>query len=453
MRQPSPSRAAASAHPLQTLWSGALVVVSLALMTKASGALKEIALARQFGTAALVDQFLFAFTVATWPAALAMSVLTVSLTPILARPGATQEPAMRRFMGQVWIASVGLSVLSALALWLAFPSMSPVAADASPWMARVVGLVALLSSLSALATVILMCHRCQIGTLLEGVPSLVLGGLLLAMPWGQQTTLLWGLVLGMVLQLVCLLSLHRQIVGFAPVARTSTRLQWKALVRGLSYTCAGYAILSTAPLIELTFAGHFSAGSVASLGYAGRLTSLAAGLLVTVVNRVAIAHFCAGAFGRTVPHGRWSGLLGITAVFALASTVLAAGLIMWAPELVSLIYQRGQFDAESTAMVAGLMRWHLAQLPLYVTTVVLCARLCAMGAFRQVFIACLVCFCARVIWAALGSQAIGLQAIAIAPGVGYAFMLVYLLTVFLSGRLSIAGPQWQDSRITRKVLA
>jgi putative peptidoglycan lipid II flippase len=411
---------------LSQLWSSTLTVVGLALLAKLCGAMKEVALAHHLGTSALVDQFVFAFSVATWPAALAGSILTISLTPLLAKLQRRNDSATQSFMAQLWGGSVALSLVVALIFGCVFPVLSPLAAAGGVRLALMVGVVTFLSCLSALVTVILMCRSNQIGTLLEGLPSLTLGLLLVLGLWPDDATLIYGLILGMALQLGSLWFVHHRHIGAVSMSLPQAGAQWSSLGAGLGYTTAGYAVLSSAPMIELWVASGFEAGSVASLGYAARITALATGLIATAVNRAAIVHFCNLQTKRTAGANAW---LGIVSLFSLGSLALSLLLMFFSDELVSLIFQRGRFDEIAAHTVSKLMRWSVAQLAPYVATAVLCAYLSAIGGFKQIFIACLLCFVGRVMGAVVGSQQHGLEAIAAAPLVGHVLMLGYLLLV------------------------
>jgi putative peptidoglycan lipid II flippase len=409
---------------LSQLWSSTLMVMGLALLAKLCGALKEVAMAHHLGTSVLVDQFVFAFSVATWPAAVAGSILTISLTPLLAKLQRRNDSATQSFMAQLWGGSMALSLLVALVFGCVFPMLSPLAASGGTRLAVMVGVVTFLSCLTTLVTIILMCHGRQIGTLLEGLPSLTLGALLVLGLWPHDASLVYGLVFGMALQLGSLWVVHHRHIGAVSLAIPQAGPQWTALGAGLGYTTAGYAILSSAPMIELWIASRFETGSVASLGYAARITSLATGLIATAVNRVAIVHFCNLQSKRMAGAQVW---LGIVSLFSLGSLALSLLLMYFSDELVSLIFQRGQFGAEAVATVSHLMRWSVAQLTPYVATAVLCAYLSAIGGFKQIFIACLLCFVGQVGCAVLGSQQHGLVAIVAAPLVGHVLMLGYLL--------------------------
>jgi peptidoglycan biosynthesis protein MviN/MurJ (putative lipid II flippase) len=279
---------------LSQLWSSTLMVMGLALLAKLCGALKGVAMAHHLGTSVLVDQFVFAFSVATWPAAVAGSILTISLTPLLAKLQRRNDSATQSFMAQLWGGSMALSLLVALVFGCVFPMLSPLAASGGTRLAVMVGVVTFLSCLTTLVTIILMCHGRQIGTLLEGLPSLTLGALLVLGLWPHDASLVYGLVFGMALQLGSLWVVHHRHIGAVSLAIPQAGPQWTALGAGLGYTTAGYAILSSAPMIELWIASRFETGSVASLGQLVFIGQFGAVAVADVfLRRVGVPYFSA----------------------------------------------------------------------------------------------------------------------------------------------------------------
>ena len=428
------------------LWFSTFTVLSLAILAKLCGALKEVALAKQLGASDFVDQFVFAFTVATWPAALATSVLTIALTPLLANMKQHNDTSNERFIAQLWGASFAVSLLLGVLLGAVFPLLSPMARAGGEGLAWMVGTVTFLSCMSALIGVILMCLGNQIGTLLDGLPSLVLGVLLMVGIWQADVVLTYGVVIGMVLRLAFLwVTYHRQVGGIA-LAWPQSSPQWLVLGSSLGYSTAGYAIDASVSLVDLSVASGFEAGSVASLGYAARITALATGLIATAVHRVAIVHFCQAQSRRlesaSAKYRLW---LRVFSLFSLGSLVLSLVLIYFSNELVALIFQRGRFDEQASEKVAHLMRWSVAQLGPYVATAVLCAYLSATGGFKEIFLACLVSFSGHMLAACVGSKHFGLAAIAAAPLVGQSAMLIFLLIVVLKRAVPRAAlrSSWQ----------
>jgi putative peptidoglycan lipid II flippase len=410
------------------LMYGTLTVLALSLLAKFSGAFKEIVLAKELGTSALMDQFVFAYYVASLPSALLGSVLTLALTPVLSGFSADNSAGKQRFVAQIWGACLVLGLVMAALLGWVFPWLSPVASAGGGQLAVVVAVVTFVTTLSSLATALLICHGKQIGTLLEGVPSLVLATCLLTAVAVSSERLFFALVLGIALQLLALLSAYARLVGPVQLAVPAGSPHWRQLSSGLGFAAAGYGLLTLALVVEANIASHLPTGSVASLGYATRITALVTGLLLTAVNRVAVVHFCS-ARGNFTSH--WQACSGVLVGFAGAAALASAVIIVFAPELVSLFYERGRFDASASQIVAQLTRWHIAQLAPSVAAAVLGAYLSATGGFRAIFVACAACFVVEIGFAYFGSDEWGLDALAAAPMVGRAVMFACMLIAIL----------------------
>jgi putative peptidoglycan lipid II flippase len=405
-----------------------LTVLGLSLLAKFSGAFKEVVLAKELGTSALMDQFVFAYYVASLPSALLGSVLTLSLTPVLSGFNAYDSATKQRFVAQVWGACLVFGLVAAALLGWVFPLLSPVARAGGSRLAAVVAVVTFVTTLSTLATALLICHGKQIGTLLDGVPSLVLACCLLAAVAVSSELLFFALVLGIVLQLLALVSAYGRLVGPLQIALPAVSPHWRQLSSGFGFAGAGYTLLTLALVVEAEIASHLATGSVASLGYATRITALITGLLLTAVNRVAIVHFCdnRGKYG-----SHWQACSMVLAGFAGAAALASIVIVVFAPEIVSLFYQHGRFDALASQTVSQLTRWHIAQLAPSVAASVLGAYLSASGGFRAIFVACTACFAAEIGFAYFGAQQWGLDALAAAPMVGRTVMFACMLWTIL----------------------
>jgi putative peptidoglycan lipid II flippase len=431
-------------HPLHKLFHSTLVVLGLTLLARLSGAFKEVAVAHSLGTSALADQYVFAFIAATWVPSILVSVLTTALTPVLSKLWVANAESKRQlpgFLAQLWCACTAVATLLGLLTWLLFPYLSPVARAGGPTLAAAVGVVSFFSCLIALAGTLLVSQGRQIGAVLEGVPSLVLGGMLLVNLLPLADALIVGLVLGVGLQLLWLLLVQRpgpdrSHTGSAlKNARTALRQRWrehraawKDFFSGLGYVSAGYVLMLGAAALGMWVASRMGEGSLASLSYATRITVLVTGLLMTTVNRVTISHFCGQS---TALSGHWREWVGIAGAFTLTAAAATALLAVLAPTIVAILFERGQFQAEQTAAVSLLVRWHISQLAPALACAVLSAYLAAMGGFKTIFMGSLWCAAAEVACVLLGVDAFGMQAIAAAPAVGRVVMLAYFLVVVL----------------------
>lgn len=418
---------------MKRLVSAFAAVFILVLIAKGSGALKEVAIANRLGTASAVDLYVFAFTVATWPATVVMSILTVSLTPMLSTTSASSNQQIADFVSQLLSISVAFGLLTGAVFYVCFPvltesiygSNAEVMTLVKSPMLTSMALTAALAMPVALSTVLVIGKGRNVGTLLEGAPSLVLF-LVLCTPVAAAEALGIGTLLGFTLQLLLLLTVQHATVGRLRFRRPSSNAHWVTLKRGASYSAFGYSTLAMAPIVEQMIAGALGSGAISSLGYASRVTALATGLVATAINRVSLPHFSRMSVGDQ-SHG--SGTTQITVGFLIVGIVMSLVLAALAQPLVSLLFQRGQFSADDTEAVAHLLRCNLTQLAPYFVSVVLAANLAARGHYREIFISCLLGFVTRAICALAGAQFLGLAGVATAATFGYLFMAVYLAWV------------------------
>jgi putative peptidoglycan lipid II flippase len=422
---------------MRRLFSAFATVFGLAFIAKACGALKEIVIADRFGTGSDVDLYVLAFTVATWPAAVLMSILTIALTPVLASAKDATGSQAKSLVAQLSLIAWGLGLVVGVLFYVGFPPFfksvyAPGGMATVPALEPLLFPMALTAALSipvAMMTVMLISQGRHVTTLLEGTPSLVLAAWLLGTAVVAADALGLGTALGFVLQLGLLLVVLRATFGGLRLDMPGSNMHWDGLWRGAMYSALGYSILALAPIFEQVVAGRLGDGGIASLGYASRVTALATGLVVTVINRVSLPYFSTPADGA---RGHGPGV-GMMAVGSFAVGVLLMCLLgLLAQPLVALLFQRGQFSAEDTGRVAQLLRWNLTQLaPLFVS-VVCSAWLASRGRFREIFVACVLGFMMRVSFAWLGSRYFGLDAVAAAATVGYAAMTTYLGWVTLA---------------------
>lgn len=418
---------------MKRLVSAFAAVFILVLIAKGSGALKEVAIASRLGTASAVDLYVLAFTVATWPAAVLMSILTVSLTPMLSTTSASSNQHIADFVSQLLSISVAFGFLTGAVFYFCFPVLTQsiygsnataLALVKSPMLISM-ALTAALAMPVALSTVLVIGKGRNVGTLLEGAPSLVLF-LVLCTPVAAAEALGIGTLLGFALQLLLLLTVQHATLGRLRFRPPSPNAHWATLKRGASYSAVGYSILAMAPIVEQMIAGALGSGAISSLGYASRVTALATGLVVTAINRVSLPYFSRMSVGDQ-SHG--SGATQIAVGFLIVGIVMSLVLAALAQPLVSLLFQRGQFSADDTEAVAHLLRCNLTQLAPYFVSVVLAANLAARGHYREIFISCLLGFVIRAICASAGAQFLGLPGVATAATFGYLVMAVYLAWV------------------------
>ena len=142
---------------------------------------------------------------------------------------------------------------------------------------------------------------------------------------------------------------------------TTALLGYKALVAATVITYAN-------PLIDQWIASTAGPGATSMLGYASRLMTGVVALVAGALGQVLLIHL-----SRQVANNDRSGL---TATYRLLVRVMpwvgcGATLAVWltSPFLVSLLYERGSFDAQTSATVTDLVNRYALQFPVFWTGV------------------------------------------------------------------------------------
>ena len=178
----------------------------------------------------------------------------------------------------------------------------------------------------------------------------------------------------------------------------------------------------------------------AALNYAFRLIHLPIGLVGVALGTVALA-----AASRLAAEGRDTDLadvvrrgLRLNLFFALPA---AAGLAALATPLVRLVYERGQFQAGDTTLVAEAVRWYALGIAFYAGVKVATTPFHARGNTRAPMVCSLLGIAVTIATAFAGVASVGFAALPVATAAGTAvnFTALRALDRRIHGRGSSPG--------------
>jgi putative peptidoglycan lipid II flippase len=412
------------AHPDHYAIARGMAWVALfVFLGKLAGAAKEMAVAWRYGVSEEVDAYLFIFNLVNWPVGVWFGVLTVVLVPLVARirQGAPSElPRFRaELLGLTCLVGVALALLDWLGLplllrssWTGLPGTTVTIATrmvpALVWLAPLGVLISLFSAW-------MMAAGRYANTLLEGVPALVLLGILLAFPGGGVEPLVWGTLAGFAFHLASLaVPLARRREAEAPRFSCQSP-QWPAFWQGFGIMLAGQALMSFVGIIDQFFAAHLDTGSIATLSYANRILALILGL-----GAMAVARATLPVFSRVAAEGRgqlqrvathWARLL-----FMLGVTTMLVG--WWlAPWAVKWLFERGAFTATDTMVVTEVLRYGMLQLPFYFVGILFVSLFASQGVYGILTIIGAVNLAVKVVANFLLIQPLGVSGIMLATSI------------------------------------
>ena len=204
---------------------------------------------------------------------------------------------------------------------------------------------------------------------------------------------------------------------------------------------AGSFLMSGTNLVEQFMAASLPAGSVASLGYAARLTGVANGICAMALGTAVLPHFSAMvaqadwvAVRHTLKTYRWM-------IFLFGG--LAAGVIIAASEpIVTMLFRRGNFTADDAKQVASLQRLYALQLPFCAAGILLVRLISALSANKYLMWGSLISLIVNIALNTLFISRLGLNGVALTNSLMYILAFSYLSVVvwwLMRQRITIVG--------------
>jgi putative peptidoglycan lipid II flippase len=415
----------------------AIFVAVFSLFAKMMGALKEMAIAREFGRAEFVDSFQVAFSVTTLVPSILQSALVLVIVPPLARAGVGSEEkrtlsSIAMFVGVIAGAGCAGACLrfSSTIAHLSLPAGAEHSQQSLSVLLRQLAPIALATSVSGVFSVRLFAERSEWATILEAVPSVfVVSALAAKLGHASQTDFVSTIVFGHVLQCGALAvaanrSDRARIVpsldALVEIGRVVSTLKPVAIL------LAGQALLATTTPIDQAFLSALPPGAVSAMGYATRLTSIPLALCTIVANRVALPLF-ATPVGSTRAVNAELVAFRVSQLFGLAGVATSVLLWMCASVVVRVTFQRGSFGTEDTAAVASWVQLLSMQIPAYAYGIVWVQFLAARGGYTAIALGALLNVLVKwmfmLAWPREGSA----HAVALSNAAMYTFSCCYII--------------------------
>lgn len=409
---------------------GASRVALFLLMGKAMGAFKEMAVAYRYGVSAAVDAYQFTMTMAAWLPVTLVGVLSVVLIPVLVQGRRGNQEDRRLFIREMTAWGGLLGLLLAALTWMVWPLVLQYAGQGLPQETQTLtsGLVlafapiAALTVWSGLSAARLRAYERHVNTLLDGVPAvlLLLCVLLMAPTATDIRPLLWGSLIGFVLQAVWLSWLATRADGVR--AWPSLQLaspRWHGIMQAAGVMLIGQVAMSFVGPIDQYTAANLGQNANATLGYAARLLALLLGIGAVSVGRAALPVLADIQNRGDGEQARSMALKWSLAMIAAGVVAVALGWLL-APWGVRLLFERGAFTAEDTAAVATVFRWGLLQLPFYFGVLVLVQLLASQRRYRIMAVIAVCNFAVKALMNTLLAPQMGVSGIMLATAMMYA---------------------------------
>ncbi len=431
--------------------SAAIVAIAYVL-SRVLGLLREMILARKFGTTPDMDAYVAAFRIPDLLFLVVMSgAFGAAFIPVFANfvDRNDQERASRLASSMLTWTGLGILVLSAIAFVLASPLTHLVAPgydsythDLTVDLMRPLLLSPVFLGLAIACKGILEAQNQFAWPAFAPVLynlAIIVAAFFFADEFGIQAVV-WGVIIGALLQLVLQLpAVIRTGLNFRPTLdRTVEGLS--EVLRLLGPRVIGLAAFQLNFIFISAFASILGAQYVSGLNYAWLLLMLPHGVLALSMSTVAFPSLAA-LFGRGDSDG-FARLLDRTMRPLLFLSIPASvALVMIGRAVITVIFEGGRFTTQSTDIVAGAFTWFALGLVGYGLTEIVTRVFYAMKDTRTPVITTILTIILNIILARLLMESLGVEGLAIALSVTTAAEAIIMMAFLKhrSGRIFSEG--------------
>jgi putative peptidoglycan lipid II flippase len=188
-----------------------------------------------------------------------------------------------------------------------------------------------------------------------------------------------GTVLG-TLSETCILACvlwRKYSISVLPQWRGVTAPFWRVITQFVPMV-GGSVLMSVNLVVDQTMATPFGSGSVAALGYGGKLVGLLLGLSVTALGTVALPHFSHMLARQPWESVRRSLRVYAIVTFGVSSIVCLLG-IAASRLIVGVVFRRGSFTEADARLVSTIQSYYLLQFPFHLTGMLFVRLITAAG--------------------------------------------------------------------------
>ena len=412
-----------------------MTVGGFTLVINLASTVKELVVARQFGTGDTIDALLIAFLLPSYAINVLAGSCSTALVPTLVqvRENEGQEKAQQLLSGvMIWNTAVLalVSILLALTASFTLPILGSGFGIAKLELTRSLFFVLLpilvISGFRMTWTAVLNAYdRFALAALSPGMTTLVTIALVLFMgrAWGIYT-LAVGTLSGYAIE-AGLLGWGLRRNGFCLTPRWHG---WNHALRKVinQYipVVAGALLMCGTMLVDQSMAAMLGAGSVATLNYGGKVVTLILGIGSVSLSTAVFPHL-----SRMVAVYDWAGirhtLKTYTYLILVVTIPLTLILVGFSKPLVYLLFERGAFTSIDTWRVSQVQVLFFLQLPFYFLGILTVRLISSLNMNHILMQAAIINLFLKIVFNYFLMQRLGSAGIALSTTLVYAVSFIY----------------------------
>jgi putative peptidoglycan lipid II flippase len=421
-------------NPLQRISKAFLYVSLFVLLGKLAGAIKEVVVAWKYGVSAEVDSYVLIFNYVSFPISITLSVVSVTLIPLLMQNRKSTDQFKAEFFGAIIIYSLIMWGVCYLIIdyILDVTLYQGVVYQSAKSSLLLMSTIIPVSCISVLFSVLLMSRERHVNTVLESIPPLVICLVIVVFSQYFNDALISGTVIGFMIQAIILFYLCSRNESLIPRFHMKQGHLWQQWSSSIGIVLIGQILMSTLGIIDQYYVSYLDVGSVSTLSYASKLTAILLGLVATAINRSTLPVLSDLKVQSTK-------ILLKLIMFKWCSIVFALGILfillvsIFSELIVSTIFERGAFTSQNVAMVADNFRILVWQSPFHFVYLFISTYLVAIREYGKVAICSIACVAAKLFYCiAFGANDI--QSVALSTVFSY-LVCFFIMVFFLQKKL------------------
>ncbi|WP_429156665.1 lipid II flippase MurJ [Aeromonas allosaccharophila] len=377
-----------------------ICVVSFFLFSsKLAGLLKELVVASQFGVGYEVDSYSFVFELYTWPIGLFMSVLTVVLVPLISRAKRDNVYCLTYFSREIFGGVILLSLILSILFYVYFSMYGEEinsyrkTTDAILNIYPYFTVYLIAGFLSTFISVLMIANSNHTNSLCEGIIPIFI--MFFVMIFSGYLPLTLGLISGAFFQFLLLYGLYTKRYGLIIPKFSFLSIGWREFKNGFSIVLFGQILISSTTLIDQVIASKFSEGTLSTISYSTKISSIFMVVVSLSITRAMLPIFSQ----RGVVSGinvlrdnviKWGG------VFLFLGFLVSVLCSIYSERIISLVYERGAFLREDVVSVSRFFSISSYQFPFYFSAMVFITFFNAQRRYLFIMLSGLVGFLIKV---------------------------------------------------------
>lgn len=370
-----------------------IVLIIASALANVTSLLKEVIVAANFGISISMDSYYSAITVPTMAGGILLSTFSIVFIPMIIKSlgegtdnsNKIASTAMNYFAVVFFGLALLTFIFSKQITGILFSGLSEDAIRSAARILRILSLMLVFMGFSGILTSVLNAYKNFFYPAITQmlITICIICSVVLFHKGHGVYTIAWGYTAGIILQTLILIYILKK-TGFRYTFSFETKY---FEVKKLGKNILTFIIISVAPsimiLINRNMAAHLPEGSIAALSYAEKIVQIPLTIFVGSLPVVLYTYFSIQISNNKIEELKDTLALSIRmAAFVFIPT--AVMIAFFSRPIISILFQRGNFTAEATAITSKILFFYAFQLIFYYAAIIFMKLLFILNEYSRI---------------------------------------------------------------------